>query len=194
MGEAPNGRSGAGRSPVIVLTCFLALLGLAVLLLASLLFLAGCLHSFPDDCHITLRAFLFALDTFSVELSTGLTGTILLFVIGSVFGMDVLSYTALAGVGIIVLKPVGTVLRVELLVSMLLSPGLLCFDRVLASLVIARLVVLTFPQTSVHALLAVSLRCFPIFAYRDSFVVVRPRLVLRGVSLSGSGFLLTLLD
>ena len=121
---------------------------------------------------MTLRAFLFALDAFSVELSTGFTGTIFLSVIGRVFGINVLSNTALAGVGTIVLKPVGAVLSVELFVPMLLGPGFLCFDRKLASLVITRSIVLAFAQADVHALLAVPLGGFPVITYRDSFVVV----------------------
>ena len=123
---------------------------------------------------MSLRTFLFAFDAFSVELSAGFTGTIFLFVIGRVFGIDVLTNTALAGVRTIVLELMSAVLREELFVPMFLGPGFLCLDRELASLIIARSVVLAFAQADVHALLTVPLGCFPVVANRDSLVVVRP--------------------
>ena len=121
---------------------------------------------------MTLRACRFTLDALSVEGSSWLTGTIFFSVIGRVLGINVLSHTASAGVGAIGLKRVLAVLCVELLIPLLLQPGLLSLDGQFTSLVIARHSVFAFAQADVHTLLAVPLGSFPVLAYRDTFIVI----------------------
>ena len=134
---------------------------------------------------MTLRAFSFTFDAFSVELTTGFAGTILLLVIGSVPGMDVLTHTALAGVGFVLLKFVPPVVGVVLLIAVLSGLVLHLSDSFSAFDVITGPLVGAFTQTGIHALLAEFLGCFRArFGFR----------CLRFTYRSGLGFLLTLLD